>query len=362
MKFINPYGASENDVANGTNGATGQAGNVFTEQQPKDKFPENDGVVGDDHYAGVYEKPATEVPGTGQTGTGQTGTANAVVTDAATDPKEESLWDNGFANGLAKNKDMTIHQAWGNYNAWAKKNGKDPLDILEVYPYIQKGYDVTKTVEANEQDEKKQQRRENWEKTANVLTHLGNFIGTMFGGISTTKELEDPIELTKRQQLLRDKTLAQRQQNTKDYFQMWKQKQADELARENLKLAQTKADQAERRLDISEAEHFLNQDKFEWKKQMDEKTFDLKKAIAQVNAEVNRGRLSVAQGNLVIRQLQEDLKKKGEESTVTKEVVNPVTGQKETVKQTTVKRPANGSTEPTGTNKPTGKKPNPMKS
>ena len=371
-KFIDPYGASKYDGANGAdkpngadvaNVANGQSGNVFTQSQLQEKFPENDGVVDNAHYAGVYDKPATEVPGTEQNGAdGANGANEANEANEANmaDGAEKSIWENGFAKGMASNKDMTINEAWGDYNAWAKANGKEPLDILEVYPYMQKGYDITKTVEANEQDEKKRQRRENWEKTANVLTHLGNFIGTMFGGISTTKELEDPVELTKRQQLLRDKTLAQRQQSAKDFYQMWKQRQADDYRQQNLEL---KSQQLDAKIkDMANKEELLRF-KAETDREFKKASIELRYKVLEVQQQLAEKRITIAEANAQINALRADLQKQKlelDQQGKVEEYEKDLYGN--TVRKTT--KPAGSATpnEPTGPNKPSGKKPNPMKS
>ena len=141
--------------------------------------------------------------------------------------REASMWDKGFREGYKTMPDKSIVQAIIDYNNDAKRRGKAPMDILEMWSLMH-DKDISKSLAENEADEKKRARQEKFERTANVLSHLGNFVGTLFGGPS--QAIESSVELTKRQQALRDKTLEQRRQANKDFFTIYQAQQAAERA------------------------------------------------------------------------------------------------------------------------------------
>ena len=145
---------------------------------------------------------------------------------------EPSVWDNGFKDAIEKNNIPLnqLGQAVNNYNEWAKKNGKDPVDFPTVMAMYQ-NYDPDKSVADNKKSEKRAENKEKWERIGNFLNHLGNFIGTVKGGVD--QKPENAVELSKRQRELKDKTLAQRRQNWQDIMTAYKQSQADKLAARN---------------------------------------------------------------------------------------------------------------------------------
>ena len=234
------------------------------------------------------------------------GGLNKVKAATAANP---SPWEKGFREGMKNNPDMTFAEGVSAYNQWAKANGKDPLDIWEMQGVIG-DRDPYKTAEQNEVDERKARNKERWDQVGNFLTHLGNFVGTLHGGIS--QNIEPASELTKRQQELRDKTLALRKAATKDYYQAYKDQQNARIAKE--KNERTAAIQ-ERRLDQADARLFLERDKFEWKKKMDEGTLDLKKAKQELDRQVRLGLLSQGAARLVLQDLELRLKQGGTETT-----------------------------------------------
>jgi|GEM_PF-5498978 len=227
-----------------------------------------------------------------------------------------SLWDNGFEAGLkdARLKDASIAEAIQGYNAYAKEQGKDPLDILQIYTVLQ-GNDPLKSVEQNEEDLAKAQHRERWEQTSNVLSHLGNFIGALAG--APDQNIESSIELSKRQQLLRDKTLEQRRQMSNDYLRIYQAQQASEVA----KAKEARAQQQQDRLD---AELFLKQKQLEWKiKESDGKMdlaqqkLELEKTKTEIMRQVQMGRLSQGAARIALAQLNYDLRAAGSTTTTT---------------------------------------------
>ncbi len=156
----------------------------------------------------------------------------AAEVQAAAEAQPEYLadWTGGttFTNAI-NNGDHTIAEYMADYNKYAGANGVQPLDIFEMMNAIQ-ARDVNKSVAQNQADEKKLARRERWQSIGNILAHLGNFVGTLVGAPSQT--IESGTELTKRQQVLRDKTMQERNAYNQNLLaQIWKDR-ADQRAAE----------------------------------------------------------------------------------------------------------------------------------
>lgn len=137
-------------------------------------------------------------------------------------------WGSGITFGDAiKGSEHSIADMMADYNKWAGANGKDPLDIFTMMSAVQ-NRDVNKSVEQNEKDAKKAARQERWQQAANILHHLGNFVGTLYGAPSQT--VESMTDLTARQQKIRLATEQQRAAYNQNLLaQIWKDR-ADQRA------------------------------------------------------------------------------------------------------------------------------------
>ena len=149
-------------------------------------------------------------------------------------PSHIADWSNGWEKGLQwlwteKGQQAKPAEVIADYNSWAKENGQAPLDALQFYPWLMK-YDATKSIAENEAEEKKRKRREKWEQIGNVLIHAGNFIGTLTGAPSM--KLESGVQLTQRQQKMRDDLLAQRRNQANDMLSQYYKQRAEERQRE----------------------------------------------------------------------------------------------------------------------------------
>ena len=149
-------------------------------------------------------------------------------------PSHIADWSNGWEKGLQwlwteKGQQAKPAEVIADYNSWAKENGQAPLDALQFYPWLMK-YDATKSIGENEAEEKKRKRREKWEQIGNVLIHAGNFIGTLTGAPSM--KLESGVQLTQRQQKMRDDLLAQRRNQANDMLSLYYKQRAEERQRE----------------------------------------------------------------------------------------------------------------------------------
>lgn len=130
-----------------------------------------------------------------------------------------------------------------------------PYDILQDFqkngdgnyaafmPWLSK-YDPNKTIEQNNNDERKAANQAKWEKWGNLFQHLGNFFGTAMGAPS--QKIESYAELTDRQRKLREGIDALRQKRYGDMLaNIYKDradKQAQLQAEANAKAAQARAD------------------------------------------------------------------------------------------------------------------------
>ena len=142
-------------------------------------------------------------------------------------------WSGGTTfNDAIKTSEHSIADMMADYNRWAKTNDQDPLDIFTMMNAVQ-NRDVNKSVQENEKDAKKAARQERWQQAANVLQHLGNFVGTMVGAPS--QKIESMTDLTTRQQKIRDAGIAQRAAYNQNLLaQLWKDR-ADQRAAEKNK-------------------------------------------------------------------------------------------------------------------------------
>lgn len=161
------------------------------------------------------QQTATETPETEQTVTEQPDLQQAVNTYKFGWGKEgASLYD--ILHGEAK--DRPIAEVLSDYQRWTQDSGK-PFDIFAINEAMH-DRDISKSIEQNEIDKKKAERKAKWDSVGTFITHLGNFIGA--AGWGGNVNLEDPAKLTERQRQLREATLARRNAYNKELMaQYW---------------------------------------------------------------------------------------------------------------------------------------------
>ena len=271
-------------------------------------------------------------------------------------PESEYLadWSKGFNNVMfgdasgkpagtvnSAGKDIPISKAIADYNKWAKENNGESLDAFTLYPMLSK-YDATKSLADNEKEEKKRKRQERWQQIGNVLSHIGNFVGTAMGA-PNQQTLEDPIKLTERQKKLRDDTIKQRQLQASDmlkiYYQDIANKRAEETQRKNAAYQEKRLQLQQQQQDRLDAELYLNQKKLDWQQKREQGKLDLEKEKLELQRAVSMGRLSQGAARIALAQMNYDLRAAGTESTTTRQVVNNMTGKVETLKTTVEKKP-----------------------
>jgi len=233
--------------------------------------------------------------------------STGTVTETETPKSYLYDWKSGISlRDAAKLNQHTLAEIISDQQKWAHDNGVTP-DYVSQWAMLH-DKDADKTLEQNEVDEKKRLRQEKWQKLGNFLSHLGNFVGTTMGAPSQT--LENPVELTKRQQTLRDKTLAQRSAYNNTLFEMMaKQRAADRQAEldkrtakyqsEQLRLQQKNADIRQQQADRMEAQMWLN-DTFR------NRQLDIKEAELEVNRAYKEGLLSQGAARVAIMRLREN--------------------------------------------------------
>lgn len=210
-------------------------------------------------------------------------------------------WSNGFDKGLhwlwsengQKVKPTEVIQ---DYNRWAKENGQDPLDAFTMYPFLTQ-YDPTKSIGETEAEERRRKSQEKWEQIGNVLSHVGNFIGTAIG--APNQQLETGAQLTERQRKLRDATLAQRRQSALDMLAQLNKDRADARAKENYDLTER----------YRESQIANNQRKLELQALKNEMDADYKRATIEQKEKMLEIQQKLAEGRISLMEAQEQLAK-----------------------------------------------------
>ncbi len=207
-------------------------------------------------------------------------------------------------NAIAQRNNKSLMDVYADYQKWGNDTG-NKTDFLPMWLSSQ-GKDITKTPQQIEEEEKKMKNKERMEMFGNFLRHLGNFIGTTaFGAPSQT--IEPAKELTARQQAMRDRTEALRTAYNNNFFEAYnKQRAMDRQAEldkqnadyrnEQLKISNEGLKLRQQAEDRRSTEMWLNNDIKNRRLTLDEAKLKLKEAI-------DRGRLTVAQGNLALQEL-----------------------------------------------------------
>lgn len=126
---------------------------------------------------------------------------------------------------------IPIQDAIKYYDAFQKDNGGKELDPWDVWARLG-DKDFTKSKKQQDEEDKKLERQQKWEKIGNVFNHLANLWGTMRG--APGMQLESGEALTKRQQEQVDRVNALRQVAGKRYLDALQQKKAEEFKRKEL--------------------------------------------------------------------------------------------------------------------------------
>ena len=159
---------------------------------------------------------------------------------AGTRAMREDDWGSGKSFGeIARNSNMTISEALESYRAYQRTHPDAPqLDLMDFWAF--QGMDPNKSVAENKKDIEKEKAKEKAEKINNVLMHFANLYNTAVSG-APAMDLEQAPQLTERQMKRMQTVKAMRQQDWQNLLAMWKQDQANQLAKQK---AQRDADKA----------------------------------------------------------------------------------------------------------------------
>ena len=124
----------------------------------------------------------------------------------------------------AKKLNLPLAQVLQDYQRWGNETGNPTYWINAMF----QDADLSKSVADNEEAKKMQERKERWDKVNNFLMHLGNAIGNVASGNYGSVKLEDPVQWTERQRLLKEKGLEQRRLNNQSILQQMHKNWADE--------------------------------------------------------------------------------------------------------------------------------------
>jgi len=198
-------------------------------------------------------------------------------------------WSNGqtIDEVAQTNKDLAIIDLIRDREKWARDTGGAPLDIFD-FAKLARHDDIHKSVADNEKAEKKRRNQERWEQIGNLFSHLGSFVGAMAGGPAQT--IESAVELTKRQQALRDKTMAQRDTYSNKLLDYYYRQQAEQRA---AKAAENNAEYREgllkarqRQLDIQEFRAWTD-------REFKDASLDIKYRLLDIQRDLADGRISL---------------------------------------------------------------------
>ena len=166
----------------------------------------------------------------------------SLETDTGTEtvkPKYLAEWTpNSNVYNEAKRLNIPLQQALADYWRWGNDTG-NPTSWID---YAYQDMDLSKTPEQIEEEKKRQESKERWDKVGNFLLHLGNVIGNVAGGGMGAVQLEDPVKYTERQRLLKEKTLERRRAYNQSYFARMRQEDADRRRAEMEKRRQDRLD------------------------------------------------------------------------------------------------------------------------
>lgn len=209
---------------------------------------------------------------------------------------------------LTKSKDPTSKRAViDDYLRYMYDNNL-PVDVFTLNDIVNKSHDLSLSPADEEKEKKRIANKERWDKVSNFLLHLGNAIGNVGGGGYASMKLEDPVQWSERQRLLKEKGLEQRRLNNQSIYQQmhknWADERANRVQQQNYEIKQRdlnlKENTQKHKEYMDEYRIKMGQQKFDWQKEKDKLDRELKEKqisqkdyalrIAALNASVNEYR------------------------------------------------------------------------
>lgn len=317
--------------SNGQDGTTGVPGTPATPGIGGGDYNPLDQNKTPDYQKGAQtEQRAGDIPA-GGVGVSVVPETNETLAPDGIVPTKPIVDDSPYANGInaaiENYPDTPIRTHIGAYNKWATEKGQAPLDIFQIYDLIQ-GKDPNKSAAQNAKDEKKAKRKERFEQVGNFLGHLGNFVGTLYGS-PNQETLESATSLSKRQQDLRDKTIALRQQTAKDYLAAYNAKLQHDITRQNaernLELAKVKIDKMMADIENSKRKVEIMDFRAQTDKEFKEASIEIKNKLLEIQADLAAGRITLAEAQTRVANINAQAKKEEAERKKNDDNVTEVT-------------------------------------
>ncbi len=253
--------------------------------------------------AGETRQPVAQPTVTNPIINDQTAKMNEVL-DPATDKAKEDLapkylvdWsnvDNVYQE--AKRLNLPLAQVLADYQRWGNDTGNPTYWINAMF----QDSDLTKSVADNEEEKKKAERRERWNSVSNFLLHLGNVIGNVGGGNYASMKLEDPVQWSERQRMLKEKGLEQRRLNNQSIIQQMHKNWSDERAR---KTQQQNFEMQQRKMNLEENKQKHKEYMDEYRIKMAQKKFDYQTEKDKLDRELKERHLTLQEYGLRIAAL-----------------------------------------------------------
>lgn len=159
--------------------------------------------------------------------------ANLAKEEASKASKEKygADWTKGFTKDALRNSKLSIGEAMAQYENYRREHPDAPgLNMYDFYSLS--GHDPNKTLKENEDEKKKEENDRKWEDIQNALfTFADLYHGVKWAPQPTSVETAE--QLTKRQEARRDRVKALRDNDWRALQAMWKQQQANEVAKAN---------------------------------------------------------------------------------------------------------------------------------
>jgi hypothetical protein len=268
--YYTKFGAKvDNDYGNDTAGGVWDWQTQWNKDNPNDQI-KVDGIVGPQTYprlmqwaatksapagnsSGKVKTPAAEATGTVTNTDGAPGSvqpADYTFTGAQLAQMGPSVEDNKYLTDWskvtnvydeAKKLNVPLVQVLQDYQRWGNETGNPTFWVNSLF----QDADLTKSATDNEEEKKRLERKERWDKVNNFLLHLGNVIGNVGSSNYGSVKLEDPVQWTERQRMLKEKALEQRRLNNQSLLTQLNRDRENQRAYE-LKKQQAEANAAYR--------------------------------------------------------------------------------------------------------------------
>lgn len=181
--------------------------------------------------------PVTGKPKQGTTPETKQGEVKTTPSQHLADWGKESFAD--VVNGSGK--DVPISRLIQDHLQWCKENGVMP-DLWTINSIVNKAGDVALSAVDNEKAKKRAERKAKFDQVGQFLLHLGNAIGNVAGGGYASMKLEDPVQWTERQRLLKEKADQQRIANNNSVWAQMQKERAEQRTAEMEKRRQDRLD------------------------------------------------------------------------------------------------------------------------